>query len=257
MAVQDYSPYGLIKRGTDYGLSKMANIYNNNRAKYSTQVGRSTSMNNFVTNAPVAPQNDFQLGTDYSLNGQAGTELGYNQMPTGVLPVLNNAPIANEPSAIPQAIAGSPKIKPTSKGAGMPPLPPLLGDRPLAVPTSAVAGVVATQPSDMIAQPSVVQSPMDVAKYNAEQQNLLADKNILAQKEIAGMGQKSDWEKYGSMASGVGSALGGVAGLYGAYQNAKYMKDQANMQKAMIRGDEANKSAFAKAAGGTYQRSGV
>jgi hypothetical protein len=39
--------------------------------------------------------------------------------------------------------------------------------------------------------------------------------------------------------------------------NAKYQKDQANMQKAMIRGDEANKSAFAKAAGGTYQRSGV
>jgi uncharacterized FlgJ-related protein len=109
----------------------------------------------------------------------------------------------------------------------------------------------------MVAQPAVVQSPMDVAKFNAEQSNLLADKNIAAQKQIAEMGQKSDWEKYGSIASGVGSALGGVAGLYGAYMNAKYQKDQANMQKAMIRGDEANKSAFAKAAGGTYQRSGV
>jgi hypothetical protein len=111
-------------------------------------------------------------------------------------------------------------------------------------------------PQSVVA-PAVVQSPMDVAKFNAEQSNLLADKNIAAQKQIAEMGQKSDWEKYGSIASGVGSALGGVAGLYGAYMNAKYQKDQANMQKNMIRGDEANKSAFAKAAGGTYQRSGV
>ena len=136
-------------------------------------------------------------------------------------------------------------------------MPPLLGERPLVVPTSAVAGVIGGQPTDTIAPPAVVQSPMDVAKYNAEQQNLLADKNILAQKEIAGMGVKSDWEKYGSMASGVGTALGGVAGVYGAIQNAKYQKDQIKMQKDMIRGDEANKSAFAKAAGGTYQSSGV
>jgi hypothetical protein len=262
MAVQDYSPYGLIKRGTDYGLSKMANIYNNNRAKYSTQAGRSTSMNNFVTNAPVVPQNSFKLGQDYSLNGQDGIELGYNQMPAGVLPVLNNAPIINKPSAMPKAIIGSPKIKPTSKGSDLPPLPPLLGEKPLTVPTSAVAGVVATQPNGMYDGDGMLIQNQQMPQQSILPSEALQPSINLANGEseamkIAKMGQKSDWEKYGSLASGVGTTLGGVAGIYGAVQNAKYMKDQANMQKAMIRGDEANKSAFAKAAGGTYQRSGV
>jgi len=71
------------------------------------------------------------------------------------------------------------------------------------------------------------------------------------------MGGKTGWETLGSTMSGIGSMAGGLAGVYGAYANAKYQKDQTNMQKAMIRGDEANKSAFAKAAGGTYQSSGV
>jgi hypothetical protein len=212
--------------------------------------------------SPAISGKNFDINKDYSLNtidlsstlndatspkSAFAMNGSYTPTPSQVVPT---APIVNAP-------IGSPKIKPTTKGSDLPPLPPLLGNKPLAVPTSAVAGVVATQPTDMIAQPAIVQSPMDVAKYNAEQQNLLADKNILAQKEIAGMGQKSDWEKYGSMASGIGSTLGGVAGIYGAVQNAKYQKDQTKMQKAMIRGDEANKSAFAKAAGGTYQRSGV
>jgi hypothetical protein len=250
LKTNDYSPYGIIKNNIVLPAIDSASAYRN---KTSTQQGRSTSMNKFVTNAPVVQQNDFQLGKDYSLSGQDGIELGYTPMPTGVLPVLNNAPIVSQPSAMPQAVVGSPY-----KGSGLRPPPALVpANKPLAVPTSAVAEVVATQPSDMVAQPAVVQSPMDVAKFNAEQSNLLADKNIAAQKQIAEMGQKSDWEKYGSIASGVGSALGGVAGLYGAYMNAKYQKDQANMQKNMIRGDEANKSAFAKAAGGTYQRSGV
>ena len=71
------------------------------------------------------------------------------------------------------------------------------------------------------------------------------------------MGGKTGWETLGSTMSGVGTMAGGLAGIYGAYANAKYQKDQTNMQKQMIRGDEANKSAFAKAAGGTYQSSGV
>ena len=63
----------------------------------------------------------------------------------------------------------------------------------------------------------------------------------------------SGMEQFGQLASGA-SAL---AGIYGTMQNAKYLKDQTKMQKAMIRADDANKSAFAKAAGGTYERTGV
>jgi hypothetical protein len=202
--------------------------------------------------------------TDAGSGSDIPVSTGYwnetNTTPQPVVPKRNTvvstvAPkVAVNNTATPKSALQSTKKQPS----GMLPPPALVpANKPLAVPTSAVADVVATQPTDMIAQPAAVQDPMAVAKYNAEQSNLLADKNIAAQKEIAGMGQKSDWEKYGSIASGVGSALGGVAGLYGAYMNAKYQKDQAKMQKNMIRGDEANKSAFAKAAGGTYQRSGV
>lgn len=63
----------------------------------------------------------------------------------------------------------------------------------------------------------------------------------------------SGMEQFGQLASGA-SAL---AGIYGAVQNAKYLKDQTKMQKAMIRADDANKSQFAKAAGGTYTKTGV
>jgi hypothetical protein len=242
MAVNDYSPYGLIKKGTDYGLSKVSKIYNNNRAKNSTQVGRSTSMNNFVTNAPVERNPNFQFGKDYSLAGADATALGYTEMPTGILPTLNNAPI--------NPVATSPAIKPpvlNRKGASAP---------PLVAPTA----IVPTQPQVVpTGVPEAVQptSPMEVAMYNARANGEIADKNNQTLKDVAQMGAKSDWEKYGSLASGVGTMAGGLAGIYGAYANAKYQKDQTKMQKAMIRGDEANKSAFAKAAGGTYQSSGV
>jgi len=246
--LEDYTPYGLIKKGTDYGLSKLGAIYNNNRAKNSTQVGRSTSMNNFVTNAPVVPQNDFQLGQDYSLAGQDGQALGYTPLPTGDIPVINSSNNYAQAPIVNQGTSAMARQYNRGNGGLTPP--------PTMVSAIQPTGVI-NKPTDMAVQSAVVQDPMAVAKYNSEQSNLLADKNIAAQKDIAGMGQKSDMERYGSMASGVGSALGGVAGLYGAYMNAKYMKDQSNMQKNMIRGDEANKSAFAKAAGGTYIKSGV
>jgi hypothetical protein len=66
------------------------------------------------------------------------------------------------------------------------------------------------------------------------------------------MGQKSGWEQAGSTMSGIGSLAGGIAGLYGAYQNAEYQKRQEGMQNRLLAADNANKSAFAKAAGGTY-----
>jgi hypothetical protein len=69
---------------------------------------------------------------------------------------------------------------------------------------------------------------------------------------LASMGQKSGWEQAGGIASGVGSVMGGIAGLYGAYQNAEYQKRQENMQRRILNSENANKSAFAKASGGTY-----
>jgi hypothetical protein len=69
---------------------------------------------------------------------------------------------------------------------------------------------------------------------------------------LALMGQKSGWEQAGGIASGVGSVMGGIAGLYGAYQNAEYQKRQEGMQRRVLNSENANKSAFAKASGGTY-----
>ena len=118
-----------------------------------------------------------------------------------------------------------------------------------AVPTSAVAGVVEPMNMDSLVSnysPSQL-GQMDFSNYAAGSLGTSPIEESEAMK-IAKMGQKSDLEKYGSLASGIGSMAGGLAGVYGAYANAKYQKDQTNMQKAMIRGDEANKSAFAKAA---------
>jgi hypothetical protein len=69
---------------------------------------------------------------------------------------------------------------------------------------------------------------------------------------VAGMGNKTPFEQYGSLASGVGSVMGGVAGLYGAYENSRYQKRQEAMQNRILNSEDANKSAFARAAGGTY-----
>jgi hypothetical protein len=62
LKTNDYSPYGIIKNNIVLPAIDSASAYRN---KTSTQQGRSTSMNKFVTNAPVVQQNDFQLGKDY------------------------------------------------------------------------------------------------------------------------------------------------------------------------------------------------
>ena len=129
-----------------------------------------------------------------------------------------------------------------------------------AASTSAVAGVVEPMSMDnLVSNYSPTQlGGMDFNKLGYTDGSLGTNPTEESEAmKIAKMGQKSDMEKYASVASGVAPVIGGLASLYSTIANAKYMKDQAKMQKNMIRGDEANKSAFAKAAGGTYQRSGV
>jgi hypothetical protein len=40
--------------------------------------------------------------------------------------------------------------------------------------------------------------------------------------------------------------------LYAAYENSQYHKRQEDLQNRMLASENANKSAFARAAGGTY-----
>jgi hypothetical protein len=88
--------------------------------------------------------------------------------------------------------------------------------------------------------------------YNLTNNNgTLNDINKM-QNDLNAAGEKSGLEKYGGLASGIGSMMGGLAGLYAAYENSQYHKRQEDLQNRMLASENANKSAFARAAGGTY-----
>jgi hypothetical protein len=207
--------------------------------------------------------------TDAGSGSDVPVSTGYwnetNTTPQPVVPKRNTVVSTVAPKvAVNNTATPTPALQSTKKQpSGMLPPPALVpAKKPLAVPTSAVAEVVATQPNSMYDGDGMLIQNQQMPQQSILPSEALQPSINLANGEseamqIARMGQKSDWEKYGSMASGVGQFLGGAAGIYGVMENAKYMKDQAKMQKNIIRGDEANKSAFAKAAGGTYQRSGV
>ena len=82
-------------------------------------------------------------------------------------------------------------------------------------------------------------------------------KNLTPEQMIALKDAKSPLESAFGMAGNAGQFLGGIAGLYGQYQNAKLEKDKMNIAKQQQRAIDANTSAFARAAGGTYTPTGV
>jgi hypothetical protein len=101
-------------------------------------------------------------------------------------------------------------------------------------------------------QQQLTNANANLANNNNTQTNNNSNNLDSMLQKIADMNKKSPLEQYGSLASGVGSVMGGVAGLYGAYENSRYQKRQEAMQNKILNSEDANKSAFARAAGGTY-----
>jgi len=241
-------------------ISSIVDYSNRNRQKMSTQQGRSTSMNNYVKRTPVstAPKSTAFQNEQYLVDRA-------NSLPKDIIPVA-------KPTVVQTDIAQPVSSVARSRNGGLMAPPPMVTSKPQ---TSSLASVV--QPS-VVPASSVADNynyggmtqqdftPMQTGNaqdtfwenltraggYSAQEWNAMTPEQRIqagAQKSNLASGM----EQFGQLAGGA-SAL---AGIYGTIQNAKYLKDQTKMQKNMIRSDDANKSQFAKAAGGTYTKTGV
>lgn len=85
--------------------------------------------------------------------------------------------------------------------------------------------------------------------YSAQEWN-----SMTPEQRIQAGAQKSNLASGIEMAGQIAGGLGAGAGIYGTLMNAKYQKKDLEMKKNIARAGEANTSAFAKAAGGTYQQ---
>jgi hypothetical protein len=290
LRTSDYSPYGIIKNNIVLPAIDSASAYRN---KTSTQQGRSTSMNKFVTRS----------------SGE-----NVNQ------PLINKVlPQTSSPATVAvndreNVLPNKKDIKPKDKNGGLKAPPALVVPKkktssevipPVVLPTNEtvapISAIANMAPSGMGIDEVVSRySPeqlgaMDFSNYSAGSLGIDApikqsafgsgsDRGSffngtwsnpagytneewasLSPDEQAKLGaNKSSIESGLGLASAGISAVGGLAGLYAAHANSKYnkgmldiSKQQNQAQLAQLRANDANKSAFAKAAGGTYVSSKV
>jgi hypothetical protein len=215
-----------------YWGQKKANAWNNNQAS-----------NQYVDANGIA-NNPYSLPTNNNFNNPSAPQYYSNTNSPFNLP-SNDSGTFNQNQAT--TADGAPTMQSASQLPTTSQLPTenMFGD----VGTTGNNGMVVKKLSTY--NPVIPQNMPSNFNGTQQQWDSLTHEEQQAQ-TLASMGQKSGWEQAGGIASGVGSVMGGIAGLYGAYQNAEYQKRQEGMQRRVLNSENANKSAFAKASGGTY-----